>query len=209
MTALILTVLGFLDQMLGGSLGGAIMALSLGARIALLPLTLRMARRAQMNQAIARALQPEIDELRRRFERKPDRLFEETMKVYKKHNYSPFDGRTLLGGFVQWPVFAVLYGAIKRSLASSRAFLWIKSLSAPDVLLTCSILTLTAFTAHLMPSASEQARTMMITLQVVITALIVWKLAAGLGLYWLASNLVGLFQVIWLRRDLRAAAARA
>ena len=185
------------------------MALSLGVRVALLPLTIRMARRAQRNQELARALQPEIDELKRRFEKKPDRLFEETMKLYKKHNFSPFDAKTLVGGFVQWPVFAVLYGAIKRSLSSSRAFLWVKNLSAPDVLLTFVILTLTALTAYLMPSASGQARIIMITLQVIITALIVGKLAAGLGLYWVASNLVGLFQVIWLKMDRRTAAVNA
>jgi YidC/Oxa1 family membrane protein insertase len=209
MTTLLLPVITFLDQVLGGSLGGAILVLSLGVRIALLPLTIRLAKRAQRNQALARALQPEIDELRRRFGNKPDRLLEETMKVYKRHNFSPFDAPTMLGGLVQLPVFGLLYGAIKRSLASNRAFLWVRNLSAPDVLLTVAILSLTALTSYLMPAASEQARTLMIVVQVIITSLIIWKLAAGLGLYWAASNLVGLFQTIWLRRGLRVTAARA
>lgn len=209
MTALLISLIAFLDQVLGGSLGGAIIILSLGVRLALLPLTVRLARRARRNQAVARTLQPEIDELKRRFEKKPERLFEETMKVYRKHNYSPLDVPALLGGFLQIPVFAMLYGAIKRSLRSNRAFLWMRNLSAPDLVLTLVVLSLTAATAYWMPSASEHARTTMIVIQVIITSLIVWKLAAGLGLYWAVSNLVGLFQALWLRRDLRSSSASA
>ena len=44
--------------------------------------------------------------------------------------------------------------------------------------------------------------------QVLFTGLIVWKLAAGLGLYWFVSNLVGLFQVLWLRREARSSSIR-
>ena len=200
MTPALVSILALLDQVLGGSLGGAIVALSLGVRIALLPLTIRLARRAQRNQAALLALRPEMEKLRRQFEKRPERLYEETAKLYRRHNLSPFDGPALLGGFIQIPVFGFLYGAIRRSLGSSRTFLWIRNLSAPDLALTLVILSLTAVTAFWMPAASGQARTTMIVIQVVITALIVWKLAAGLGLYWVSSNTVALFQALWLRR---------
>ena len=36
-------------------------------------------------------------------------------------------------------------------------------------------------------------------LAVMVTFIIVWKLAAGLGLYWASSSLVGIFQTLWLR----------
>ena len=206
MTAALVSILALLDQILGGSLGGAIVALSFGVRIALLPVTIRLARRAQRNQAILQMLRPEIEELKRRFEKKPERLFEETMKLYRKHNFSPFDGPALFGSFLQIPIFGLLYGAIRRSLSANRAFLWIKNLSAPDLVLTIAILSLTAITAYWMPSASEQARTTMIVIQVFVTALIVWKLAAGLGLYWVSSSIVGLVQTLWLRhRVIRSA----
>jgi YidC/Oxa1 family membrane protein insertase len=209
MTNLLVTGIAFLDQVLGGSLGAAIVVLSLCIRLALLPLTIRLARRARRNQAVARSLQPEIEALRRRFEKKPERIFEETMKVYRRNNHSPFDVPAMLGGFLQVPVFGLLYKSIKRSLVSSRAFLWIRNLSAPDLFITLLILSLTAMTAYLAPSASEQMRSAMIVMQVVVTSLIVWKLAAGLGLYWVASSLVSLSQTLWLRRDSRAAAAQA
>lgn len=40
----------------------------------------------------------------------------------------------------------------------------------------------------------------MVFIQIAVTALIAWKLAAGLGLYWAASSAVGLGQSLWLRR---------
>jgi YidC/Oxa1 family membrane protein insertase len=199
MTTLLLPVIAFLDQIMGGSLGGAIIALSLAARIALLPLSIHLARRAQRTKAVAERLKPEIDALKKRLEGRPERLFEETMKVYRRNNFSPFDLPALFGSFLQVPVFGLLYGAIRRSLSANRSFLWIRNLSAPNLLLTLTILSITATTAYFMPTASEHARTTMIVIQVIITSFIIWKLAAGLGLYWVSSNLVGLFQALWLR----------
>jgi YidC/Oxa1 family membrane protein insertase len=200
MTSLLVAAIAYLDQVLGGSLGGAIIALSLGVRIALLPLSIVLARRARRNQAVARALQPELDALKAKFGGKPGRLMEEMGKVYRKHNYSPFDVPVMLGGFMQFPIFGVLYSAIRHSLKPGRAFLWIRNLSVPNLGLTFTILLMTASAAYWMPSASEHARMMFIIFQLIVTSLLVWKLAAGLGLYWAASNLVSLIQTLWLRR---------
>jgi YidC/Oxa1 family membrane protein insertase len=93
----------------------------------------------------------------------------------------------------------MLYSSIRNSLTTSGAFQWIRSLASPDFLLTLVILSLTGFSAYLMPSASGQMRSTLIVLQVVVTFFIVWKLAAGLGLYWASSSLVGMFQTLWLR----------
>jgi YidC/Oxa1 family membrane protein insertase len=199
MTILFTAVLVHLVQCFGGSLGCAIIALALGLRVALLPLTIALARRAQRNQAIARTLRPEIEALRKRFEKKPERLLEEMGKLYRKHNFSPVDLPALLGSFVQLPLFGLLYGAVRRSLTSSSAFLWIRNLASPDFILTLLILSLSALTAWCMPNVSAGARSTMIALQVIFTSLIVWKLAAGLGLYWASSNLVNLIQALWLR----------
>lgn len=195
----IVDLLGFLTQCFGGSLGLAIVTLSFGVRFALLPLSVQLARRARRNQEILRALQPEIEQLKKRFEKKPERLFAEMRELYRKHHYNPFDIPAMLAGFIQLPVFAILYRSIRSALASHSAFLWIKNLAAPDVFLTLAILFVTGLSAYLMPSASEQARYVLITIQVAVTCLIVWKLAAGLALYWVSSGTVNLFQTLWLR----------
>jgi YidC/Oxa1 family membrane protein insertase len=199
MNEMIVALLGSLSHSLGGSLGWAIITLSLGIRIALLPLTIRLARRARRNQEIMRALQPEMEQLKKRFEKKPERLFEEMRRLYKKHDCNPFDVPTLAGSFIQLPIFGILYSSIRSSLSSNSVFLWIRNLASPDFCLTLVILILTGFSAYLMPSASEEMRIGLVVLQVMITFFIVWKLAAGLGLYWASSSLVGLFQTMWLR----------
>jgi len=199
MNDMIIALLVSLSNLFGGNLGWAIIALSVSIRVALLPLTIGLARRAQRNQEIMQRLQPEMERLKQRYEKKPERLFEEMRKLYRKHDCSPFDLPTLVGSFIQLPIFGMLYRSIRDSLSSSGAFLWIKSLASPDFLLTLLILSLTGLSAYLMPSASEQMRSTLVVIQVMVTFLIVWKLAAGLGLYWASSSLVGLFQTLWLR----------
>ena len=199
MNDMIIALLAGLSHAFGGSLGWAIVALSLGIRVALLPLAISLARRARRNQEIMQRLQPEIIRLRQRYENKPERLFEEMRKLYRQHDCSPFDFGMLVGTFIQLPIFGVLYSSIRNSLTSSSAFLWIRSLASPDLLLTMLILFLTSISACLVPSASGQMRSALIVVQVLMTFFIVWKLAAGLGLYWASSSLVGVFQMLWLR----------
>jgi len=199
MNDVVIGLLISLSQSFGGSLGCAIIVLSLGIRVALLPLTIKLARRARRNQEIMRLLQPEIEELKKRFEKKPERFFAEMRKLYQKHDCSPFDLPMLAASFIQLPIFGILYNSIRKSLSLSSAFLWIKNLASPDFFLTLLILFLTGLGASLMPSASQQMKSTMIVLQVIITFFIVWKLAAGLGLYWASSGVVGVCQTLWLR----------
>ncbi len=194
----LVALIGHLSQTLG-SLGGAILLLSLAVRVALLPLTIKLARRAQRNQEVMRALQPEIEQLKKQFEKKPERLLEEMNNLYRKHDLNPFDLRTMLGSFIQLPIFGLLYNSIRSSLGSAVSFAWIKSLASPNFLLTLVILFLTGLSAWLVPSTSGQMRNVMIAIQVTITFFFVWKLAAGLSLYWVSSSAVGLFQTLWLR----------
>jgi membrane protein insertase Oxa1/YidC/SpoIIIJ len=120
-------------------------------------------------------------------------------KLYKKHDCTPFDIPTLVGSFVQLPIFGILYSSIRRSLSSNSAFLWIKNLALPDMWLTLFILLLTGLTAYLLPASSQHMRGALMIIQVAFTFFIVWKLAAGLSLCWVSSGAVNLFQTLWLR----------
>jgi YidC/Oxa1 family membrane protein insertase len=199
MNDLISALIANLSQWFGGNLGGAIIVLSLGIRVALLPLTIRLARRARRNQEIIKSLQPEIEQLKKKFEKKPERLFGEMRLLYKKHDCRLFDIPVMLGTVIQLPIFGILYSSIRTSLNAGGAFAWIKNLAVPDFYLTLVIAFLTGLSVYLMPSASEQMRNGLVVFQVVVTLLLVWKLAAGLGLYWASSSLVGIFQTLWLR----------
>src|SRR5436190_8061210 len=150
MNDVLVALLAQLTQSLG-SLGWAIITVSLGIRIALLPLTIKLSRRAQRNQEIVKALQPEIEQLKKRFEKKPERLFEEMSKLYRKHNCRMFDLPALIASFIQLPIFGVLYSSIRSSLAPAGSFVWIRSLASPDFLLTLLILSITGLSVYFIP----------------------------------------------------------
>jgi YidC/Oxa1 family membrane protein insertase len=196
----VVALLAYLTQLFG-STGWAIASLSLTIRVALLPLTLHLARRALRKQQIALTLQPEIEALRKRFEKNPAKLFEEMGKLHRKHGYTLFDLPTVLGSFAQLPIFALLYRAIGSALNPGERFYWIRNLASPDAWLTLLVLTLTAAGAYFAPAMSDGSRTVLIAIQVTITLFIVWKLAAGYGLYWASASTVGLVQTLWLRRE--------
>jgi YidC/Oxa1 family membrane protein insertase len=83
-----------------------------------------------------------------------------------------------------------------------------KSLASPDAALTAFVLLLTGVAAYYFPSASADPSMLMVALQVAIMAFMLWKLSAGLGLYWAASSGVNVLQTVVLRRE-RAAVRRS
>jgi len=197
---LIAVVFTWLIQLFGGSVGLAIITLSSSVRIALLPLSIRLAQRAKKQQEILLKLQPEIEELKKRYSSNPQKLSEETLKVYRRNGYSPFSGSTISGMLVQLPIFAGLYSVIRNGVTVGSRFLWITDLAKPDLLLTIVIGLLTFITSAIAPGISHQSRNMMLIVPTVITLFFVWQMSSGLGLYWAASSAFGIAQNIMLRK---------
>ena len=75
---LVRQILFVLALPLGGNLGAAIVVLSIGVRLALLPMTLRLAIKAQEIQRTIRDLAPELERLKRRYAADPVGLARET-----------------------------------------------------------------------------------------------------------------------------------
>lgn len=207
MSEFLASLMTFLAAQFNGNMGWAILALVLVVRLALLPLTLRLSRKMLDNKRKVQALQPQVEALKARLANDPKQLFKEMSALYKRHGAQLIDRSGLLGAFVQMPVFGLLYKAISGASAGAGPFLWIRSLASPDALLTAIVLALTALSAYYFPSETAAAVTAMMLVQVLVTAVIMWKLSAGLGLYWLASNLVSLLQTGILRLERRRLAA--
>lgn len=101
---LVLALTNFLSPVLGGLAAvAAIVVFTMAIRLILTPLSFRALR----GQAAMTRLAPQIQELRKRYARQPERLQRELTALYTR------EGTSLLGGFVpllaQWPVFSVLY----------------------------------------------------------------------------------------------------
>lgn len=197
MTHLVQTAITLLAAATGGSIGLAIITVSIALRIALLPLTIRIARRAEEQRAILEQIQPEIARLKAQYRSEPERLSTETLALYRKHGAQPFDLQTIGLVLLQLPIVSTLYSAI-RTLGAGRGFLWIADLAKPDFLLVAITGLLTYLTSLLGTSKDVQRGAAVIS--TAITVAILWRLSAAVGLYWASSTAIGAVQTMWLRR---------
>jgi YidC/Oxa1 family membrane protein insertase len=193
-------VLFWLAQAYGGNFGLAIITVSFVIRLALLPLSVKIGRRMQARQQLMKELQPKIDRLKSRYRDQPERLSRETMKLYRPHGIGMFDGWGLLVNLAQLPIFIAIFSAIKSGLGVGGRFLWIGDIAQPDVILALIVGALTYLSSLLSANSPQQTRLLANLLPVAITLFFVWRLAAGIGLYWAASTSVGIIQAVLVRR---------
>ena len=94
----------FLTPVLGGAaVVAAIVLFTVAARLILMPLSLRGLR----GQAAQARLAPQLQDLRKRYAKQPERLQREMTALYKREGTSMFAGLTPL--LLQWPLLSVMY----------------------------------------------------------------------------------------------------
>jgi YidC/Oxa1 family membrane protein insertase len=94
----------FLTPVFGGAAAvAAIVLFTAAARLILMPLSLRGLR----GQAAAGRLAPQLQDLRKRYAKQPERLQREMTALYKREGTSMFAGLTPL--LLQWPLLSVMY----------------------------------------------------------------------------------------------------
>jgi YidC/Oxa1 family membrane protein insertase len=204
---LIYSLLVVVSMALGGSMGWAIAVVSLAVRVALLPLTLRVAYRGLEMRAVLKRLEPELKRIRARYKKDQARLFEETTRLYQKHGVKLADGRSLFSMILQLPIFVGLFGAIQRGLGEGGSFLWIRNIAAPDLPLAATCAVLTALSSWLAPEVPASQRVPMVLVPAVLTVFFLSRLAAGLSIYAFAQGVVGLGQAVLVHRKARRVSA--
>ena len=97
-----------------GAFGLSVMVLTIAIRAVLFPVfgwQLRTSRRIQAEQ---RLVAPQLQELRKKYKKEPQRLSQEMNALYKEHGISPFSSLTgCIPALVQMPVLIGLYQSIK------------------------------------------------------------------------------------------------
>ena len=194
------------SQACGGNMGVGIVAVTFLVRMAMLPLTLRLARLSAAHQEAMRRLKPKLERIRTRYRGKPGRVAEETRRLFDKEGVSPLPLAGCLRALVQMPVLVGLFSAVRGAAAAGGRFLWIRNIAKPDFLLTIAVAALTYAAVALGAKDVEPNKTWMLLIPMVVTFLVLSRLAAGIGLYWGVSSLVSLLQAAILRRQ---AAAKA
>jgi YidC/Oxa1 family membrane protein insertase len=187
-----------LAHVCGNSIGSGILAVSVLVRLALVPLTLRAARRAMAHQARIAELAPALERLRRRHGDDRAALAEATMSLYREHGIEIIPRGSLASALIQLPIGAALYQAFSSGLGPRLSFLWIGDLARPDAALALLAASLAGLTAALSATSTSRGA---IALSAMITLVVAWRLSASIALYWIASSGVGAVQALVLRRS--------
>jgi YidC/Oxa1 family membrane protein insertase len=188
----------------GGSLGAGIVAVSVVARVALLPLTLRLARQARAQQVKMLALEPRLKALRARHANDPIRLMQETRALHGANGIRIMSPVGLIGLLVQMPVLGGLFAAVRGGLGARVRFLWVGNLAEPNGLLIAVVTVLGgAVMATARPSGTTGAAATLVPLLVgaAATLFFVWSASSAVALSFGAGSLVSGLQSWLLARE--------
>lgn len=193
--------------------GLVILLLSLLVKVVFHPLTASSMKSMRAMQRI----QPEIEKLRKRHEKDPQKLNQAVFELYKQNKVNPFGGCLPL--VIQMPVLFALYQVFLHAIELRQApfLLWIDDLSAPDVLFHVAgfpirvlpvIMYFSAWLQQRMtPTDPRQVMTM--HLMNLFLLVVFYNLPSGLVLYWTVTNLLTAAQQYLVTHGEKPSAAKA
>lgn len=201
---LVRTLLLSLAHVAGGSIGSGILALSILVRIVFLPLAVKAALRARESAERMRALEPELKRLRERYANDPKRVWTETRALQQQNNIQMMPRVAKINVLLQAPLGFAVYKVVSESVVRAGRFLWVADLARPDALITGIAASVASLAVLVAPTNSGGVSNKVnAVLMGVVTVVIAWRLAAGVGLYWVGSNAVGVAQALIVRRAVK------
>lgn len=211
-----------------GNFGWAIIALTFIVRLVMYPIFDRQFR----SMAAMRAMQPKMKELQERHKDDKTKMQTEILELYKREKINPAAG--CLPIFLQIPVFYALYKVLTVTVEMRHQpwELWIKDLSAPDPLTPVNLFGLLPFDPpgllhlgvlpillgitlwlqfRLNPAPMDDIQKQIFSIMPWVMMFAMAPFAAGLQLYWVVSNLIGIAQqkYLYTKYDAERIAAKA
>ncbi|WP_419807344.1 membrane protein insertase YidC [Sphingomonas sp.] len=194
-----------------GNFGVAIILLTITIRALMFPI----AQRQFASMAKMRVMQPKMKAVQERFKDDKERMQKEVMALYKQEGANPLAG--CLPTLLQIPIFYALYKVLSLTIEMRHQpfVAWIKDLSAPDPLTPINLFGLLPFSPpgflhlgvlaillgvtmwlqfRMNPSAPDPATQQVMGIMPWVMMFFFAPLAAGLQLYYVASNLISIGQ---------------
>lgn len=190
--------LQFFSTTFGVSAGMAIVLLTLALRLALLPVSWSSAYLGCIHRRKLQKLQPELQRLRKKFEKEPAVLAQKTLQLYQDRNLALVEWRAFFGTLAQMPVFIGMFQLLRAGAGVGR-FLWASSLAKPDLWLALIAGVSTALMVAANPDLPEQTRMIMMVLPSVVAILFAMNCASAISVYWITSNLFTAIQSATVR----------
>lgn len=179
-----------------GSYGVSIILSTVIVRLLLYPLTVSQ----NKNMIAMKRIQPEINEIQKKYKEKPEELQKKTMELYQKNKINPLGGclPMLLQLPILWAFFRVL-----RELPYSEAskFLGVWILSEPDKFYILPLLAaLTTYLQSKMTATADPSQKTMLIAMPVMIGIFSLSFPSGMVVYWITSNVFSIAQQAWLNK---------
>jgi YidC/Oxa1 family membrane protein insertase len=214
----------FFAWMFHGSVGWAIVVLTVIIRLILLPSSIKAAKSALKMQM----LQPKMNEIKTRHKGDQKKMNEETMKLYKEEGVSPLG--SCLPMLIQLPILLILYRVFMVGFDTSRYSLLYSFVPRPEtinavffginlaqkdpwvlpIIAGVSQLVLSWMTLPKQKGGEKSTDPMqMMTKQMmflfpIMTVFIARSLPAGLPIYWIVTTIFGIGQQWYVNSQLKA-----
>ena len=198
-------VLVWLSQILGNSLGWAIIVITFIVRLALMPIMIKQSKNATVQQEKIAHIKPLMEDItKRQKEATSDAermaINQEMMQLYRDNNISMTGGIGCLPLLIQMPIFSALYAAIQYSPELSRSYFYGINLGQRSFTLVALSFVVYALQGWLstlgVPEAQRaQMRQMMIISPLMITFM-TYISPAGLGLYFFVGGIFACIQTL-------------
>jgi YidC/Oxa1 family membrane protein insertase len=189
-----------------GSYAAAIIVLTLLIKSGLWPVQ----NKATKEMRKMSALSPKMTELKAKFKDDPQKMNEETMKLYREYGVNPMSG--CLPMLIQIPVFFGFYSMLGTAIElRNSSFFWIHDLSQPDTLthilgfpinllpliMSCTMI----WQMIISPKSGDANQQRILYFMPIIFLVFCYNYASGLALYWTTQNIFSIVQLYLTRNQ--------
>lgn len=185
------SVHGFVDNF-----GLSIIIVTILIKILLLPLTIKQ----DKSMKAMKKLQPELDEIRKKYANDKQMLNIKTMELYRENKVNPAGG--CLPILIQLPILWALFGVLRGGIVPvDSTFLWMK-LVDPDPFYILPLLNgaVSFLQQKLMGTSDNPQMKNMMYMFPIMMIFISYKMPAGLQIYWLTSSLAAVIQQYFIMK---------
>lgn len=198
-------VINWLTSVMGGSYGWAIIAITFIVRMCLMPLMLRQARGATIQQEKMASVRPQMADIQERQKNassteEKTAISQEMMALYRENGISMTGGIGCLPLLIQMPIFAALYAAIQYSPELSKTVFMGINLGNPSIILAVLTVIIYGIQAYLSllgvaPEQKKQMQSMLFITPIMLGGM-TFVSPAGLGLYFFVGGIFACLQTI-------------
>lgn len=192
-------------------LGIAIVLLTILIRVVLFPFFYRSAK----DQALMRKIQPHVEKIKQKHKNNREEQGRALMELYREHKLNPFSSFLII--LVQLPIFFALFKLFRDSefLAETfinTTFLGMLQLSTPSIMLAVVAGALQYIQGKLSlgkqknqtKGGTQKFIVMMIYFAPILSFVVLIRLPAALGIYWVISTLFSIGQQFMINKKLES-----